>query len=189
MVKVVKKEFKKLYDIACNDWKTKLVAKLADQMFNDSNTLEFEEGFVGDMKKACSADQLKVFKKVFADYIKEESFEDVTDYKEVCKRLAVPVLTEKDFSFLPQDQRGKALAFHKIKNLEKFFNKNWVPNFSDSSEYKYYPYFEKRSGRWVFIGSYGYLYGFSGGVGLYKSKEISDHIGNNFKDIYISLLD
>src|ERR1035437_717439 len=53
-------------------------------------------------------------------------FERVHDYQDVCGELGIKELTTKDFNFLPEEQRKKALAQHQIHNLEKLFNKGWT---------------------------------------------------------------
>ncbi len=112
----------------------------------------------------------------------------VKNYSGLCKEFEIKELKEKDFLFLPKEQRSKALAFHQIKTLEKIFNGDWIPNWSNYSEYKWYPYFNvNSSGGLVFFGSGIYGAGFDERVGFYKSEEISDFIGTHFVDIYEKL--
>lgn len=106
-------------------------------------------------------------------------------YEELGRKRA----TESDFKFLPKEQRAKQVAFSDVKALEEYFNEGWTKNWSNRNEYYYYPYFERSvDGCWAFYGSYGYYCAdCNGPVGFYKSKEVSDHIGKYFKDVYVTL--
>lgn len=184
-VKIKKSEFEKLYKMACTTWVPRLDEKLKPFIFSD--TVEFDEGFMLDMQKACTTEQLVVFKKIFKGFLGEDKL-GVTDYATVCKMLKRKVLTIKDFAFLPENQRKKALHQHMVMNLEDFFNEGWIPDWTNSSERKHYPWFERRTGGWVFFGS-GYFGSYSyGQAGFYKTSEISDHIGKYFLEVYKPLL-
>lgn len=96
-------------------------------------------------------------------------------YEDVCKELNEPI---------------KESPYDKIKQIEKLFCKGWIKDWSDSSQYKYYPYF-------IYSGSIGGLvfhvsyYGadYCGGVvAYYPSREISDFVGKTFVDIYRELM-
>ena len=137
------------------------------------------------MKKACDPNQLKTLRRLFKDHLKEDLF-SIKTYSEVCKNLGIKELTEKDFKQF--DNSRQMLAFHKIKNIEKLFNGDWKPDFSDSSQYKYYPYSEKISGGWRFVVSNYYYYGFCGSCGLFKDKKTSDFVGSTFLDIYLDII-
>ncbi len=62
-IKIKKKEFQKLFNIACATWKPKLEEKLKPFIFEDEIT--FEESFFNDMRGACTEDQLKIFNVIF----------------------------------------------------------------------------------------------------------------------------
>lgn len=184
-ITIKKSEFQELYDLACMGWKNEFKEKFKEQIFSD--TLEFEEEFLIKMNKACNTEQKIVFNKLFKKYLQNNLFE-ITTYKQVCEKLGVKELTLKDFDFLPEEQRNKALTTHKIMNLEKLFNGNWKVNFKDDSQYKWYPYFNYKNGGSVFFDS-GYLIStFRGEAAFYKYKEVSDHVGKHFSDIYKDLI-
>ncbi len=81
----------------------------------------------------------------------------------------------------------KVEAFIAIKNIEKLFCGDWVKDWTNNRQYKYYPYFEKASRGWRFFVS-SYLVGGSyGEVAFYPSAEISDFVGKLFIEYYIIL--
>jgi hypothetical protein len=115
---------------------------------------------------------------------KPEDIFDVTTYSEVCRRLGEKEITLKDFKQFDDILANKLLNFAKIQQLSKYFNQGWIPNWKDSNEYKWYPYFNDSGGGFVFDYSYCHCYAFSGSVAYYKTKEISNHIGKYFPDFY-----
>lgn len=77
-------------------------------------------------------------------------------------------------------------AFRELYNTDPQTSKVWVPDWNNSNEYKYYPYFEFKRG-----------VGFSFGVSLnvcsatsvgsrlvYKTRELSDHAGKALLPYY-----
>lgn len=186
MIKIKKSVFNELFLLSRPTWKTKFTEKFKNQIFSDE--LEFEESFLDEMERACDPNQpkqLETFKRIFKDYIKEDLF-SIKTYSEVCKKLGIKELTEKDFKQF--DNPVQMLAFHKIKNIEKLFNGNWEPDFSCSSQYKYYPYFEKVSSVWQCYSSYCYFTLFFGFSGLYKDSKTAEFVGKTFQEIYIDLI-
>ncbi len=113
----------------------------------------------------------------------------VKNYHDLCIQYKIKELTEKDFTFLPQEQIKKALAQHKIQNICKFFNGSWIPNWSNYNEYKHYPYFSiTSSGGLVFHGcDYG-CSAFGGEPGFYQSYDIAEFCGKTFIDVYKDLM-
>ncbi len=98
--------------------------------------------------------------------------------------MKIKQLTIEDFSFLPEDQRKKTLAFHKIQNIIKLFNEGWKPDFNNANQRKYYPYFVKNASGWVLFSSY-YRSSYSfDEVGFYQDEDTSNHCARLFLPIY-----
>lgn len=105
----------------------------------------------------------------------EEDIFSCKTYTEVSKRL------NKDKENCP---------YKVIKDIEKYFNQGWKPNWKNTKEHKYYPYFSSGSyGGLVFYISSCFISDFSGGVSFYKTKEISDFVGRTFIKEYKNLRD
>jgi len=187
MITIHKKDFKELYDIACKDWQSKFNEILKTKVFSD--TLEFKEDFVLEMKDACTKEQRPVFDKIFKSHLKTDIIDRIKSYKDVCFELGVKELTVSDFSFLPEEQRVSALAYHKIQNITKVFNQGWVPDWNNRNQPKYYPYFEKTNSGWVLISCVGLsCFSLAGAGQHFKSSELALHCGNLFLDIYSDYL-
>jgi len=112
-------------------------------------------------------------------------------YTDICLELGIEELTIDHFHFLPLEQRERMLAYHKICNISKVFNAGWIPNFTDSNEKKYFPYFIKnKDGSWS-VRSYTYCDADCShlGFGLYfKEDKLALKAANLFKEIYIKYL-
>ncbi len=173
-IKIKKLEFKKLYDLACQDWKPKLDEKLKEFIFDEN--IEFEESFVKSMKQACTEDQLKVFKTIFKDYLKKEfDIFEYDTYSKVCKALK---------------EKEQTIPYLRIKQIEKLFNRGWKPNWKDTNEYKYYPYFTVGSGGGLVCNfCYCRFNVYSGEVAFYKDKETAIFVGKTFINEYKSFRD
>lgn len=80
-------------------------------------------------------------------------------------------------------------AYKKLKVVIKALNEGWVPNWSNGSEYKYFPYFEYNSGFGFSDSTVWDGYTDVGSRLVFKSRELSDYAGKQFNDIYNEYLD
>lgn len=112
----------------------------------------------------------------------------IKTYSDVCKELNEKEYSIDDFLFLPEEYRSKMLAKIQIEQIAKLFNGNWIPDYSNNKELKYFPYFIYKAGSgWVYIGSICYSVDTLGSV-VYKSEKISVFIGKQFLYIYREIL-
>ena len=110
----------------------------------------------------------------------------ITSYKEVCKALDEQEYTENDFENTYDCE--KVLAFAQLKQIERLYNGNWIKDWSNKNQYKYYPYFTlNSSGGLVFYISYYCYRTCFGPVGFFKDQKTSDYIGKTFISIYEKL--
>lgn len=114
----------------------------------------------------------------------------ITTIEEVYEELGRKMPTLKDYKFLPEKKQVKALNTQYIEDISELFNEEWVPNFLNPKEYKYYPYFERNTSSWL-VSYCGYrnYYSFMGSGFYYKDSEIALYCGNQFLDIYSKVLD
>lgn len=84
------------------------------------------------------------------------------------------------------NEKRETCPYKVIKQIEKYFNQGWIPNFSNSDQ-KWYPWFFERFDGLIFHCS-SYCHDcFYGLPAHYKTKEISDHIGKYFVKEYENL--
>lgn len=111
-------------------------------------------------------------------------FDNVKEVKDVYDELNENEPTEADFDFLPKEIRKKLLAYTHFKNIERLFNGDWKPNWKNTSEYKYYPWFKNENSGLVFGSSYCDLWGFVGSVAYFKDEQTSNYVGKTFINLY-----
>lgn len=93
---------------------------------------------------------------------------------------------DKQCAGLEQDE----IAYRIIKLLAKSLNEGWEPDWSNSGEYKYYPWFEMRGSSGFLFSGYDY-WATASGVGsrlCFKSRELAEHAGRNFTGVYEELM-
>lgn len=83
-----------------------------------------------------------------------------------------------------------AVAFMKLTIIAKALNEGWQPDWTDSSQYKYYPWFKHKSGFGLSYYDYG-NWNANTGVGsrlCFKSKELAIYAAEQFADLYNDFL-
>ncbi|OFY87870.1 MAG: hypothetical protein A3F72_03080 [Bacteroidetes bacterium RIFCSPLOWO2_12_FULL_35_15] len=84
-----------------------------------------------------------------------------------------------------------AQAFLKISIINRSLNEGWKPDWNNSSEYKYYPWFEaNKSGFGFSYSDYGIWFTHStcGSRLCFKNKELAIYAGTQFIDLYNQFL-
>ena len=119
----------------------------------------------------------------------------VGSYLDACQEIGMKPLTINDFSFLPPRDRESAFAYHQLTIIAVALNEGWEPDWSNNSQYKYYPWFEYKKG--LAGGGSGfsfdvYVYDVStstvGSRLVFKSRELAEYAAKQFEDIYNKFL-
>jgi len=79
-----------------------------------------------------------------------------------------------------------SIALLKLRIICKALNEGWVPDFNNESEYKYYPYFNAKSGFGFSCAYYAYTNADStvGFCLCFKTRELAEYAGRQFESIY-----
>jgi hypothetical protein len=105
--------------------------------------------------------------------------------KTITDVLADNGLTLDQFNSQCQGLTVDEINYRLAKLLTKSLNEGWTPDWNNTSESKYVPWFE--------MGSSGFLFG---GCGIwrsdshvgsrlcFKTRELAEHAGNHFTDVY-----
>lgn len=132
------------------------------------------------------------FKKLLEDLIGKEFFQRnimdrVKTFEDACS-IEEPSANMKillDYNGVDQEMLA-AQAFAKLSHIRKVLNEGWVPDWTNSSEYKYYPWFKHEAGFGLSYGVYAYTNS-STNVGsrlCFKSSELAIYAGKQFSEIY-----
>ena len=94
----------------------------------------------------------------------------VTSYEEACERVGVEPLTEERIKAL--ELRPDEVARKKLEVITAALNEGWSPDWNNTSEYKYYPYFHIEPRK------HGAHAGLSYAHSTYAASHTSAHIGS-----------
>ena len=114
----------------------------------------------------------------------------VKTFEDACKILGVSSKLP-DVSTFPVENQKHFIAQHKIITIIKALNEGWKPNWSNSSEDKYYPYFYQSPSGFGFSGAYCDFWNASTSVGsrlCLKTEKLALYVGKQFEDIYKDII-
>ncbi len=113
----------------------------------------------------------------------------IKDYIDVCEELGEDQLSLDHFSHLPKHMREKSLAYAQLQQIVKLLNDKWKPDWNNTNEYKWYPWFRYNSGLGLAFDGSGCHVGVSvGGVAFFKDEVVSNFVGKTFIYIYEKLI-
>ena len=154
-------------------------------------TLKIDEDKALELYPTASKELKEIFHSTFGeDFFKPKSlFDKIKTYSDVCRELKEEEVTQDSFDcdLFTYKEIAQLIAFAKIKQIAKLFNRSWKVDLTDENQKKWYPYFEIRSSGLGFNGSYYDNWCVDGQVAFYPNQKISDFIGKTFIDIYKDL--
>lgn len=137
---------------------------------------------------------------IFDYFYKEEDYEEITDrvktYEDACKVLGVEPINEQNAK--AQGFRSDEIARRKLETIAAALNEGWKPDWNNTDQYKYYPYFyiqENAKGK----GSAGLSYARTNYAAAYTSATVGSRLcfyasrlaryaSNQFTDLYEQIL-
>ena len=114
-------------------------------------------------------------KEVFSENIKDR----VKTFKDACEITGIDPSTVLDANLSPDE-----VAYRKIKIITQALNEGWKPDWNNSSEYKYYPYFDMRGSFSYHDYDFWYPLSHVGSRLCFKSADLAIYAGQQFTDIY-----
>lgn len=137
---------------------------------------------------------------IFDYFYKEEDYEEITDrvktYEDACKVLGVEPINEQNAK--AQGFRSDEIARRKLETIAAALNEGWKPDWNNTDQYKYYPYFyiqENAKGK----GSAGLscadaayaaslTAAYLGSWLCFYASRLARYAGNQFTDLYEQIL-
>lgn len=137
---------------------------------------------------------------IFDYFYKEEDYEEITDrvktYEDACKVLGVEPINEQNAK--AQGFRSDEIARRKLETIAAALNEGWKPDWNNTDQYKYYPYFyiqENAKGKGSAglsfahsIGTASSAYAFIGSRLCFYALRLARYAGNQFTDLYEQIL-
>lgn len=104
------------------------------------------------------------------------NWQDILDYNNLKEIEVIPWNNPKSKEKISQN------AFAKLQLIKKTFNEDWVADFNNCNQYKYYTWYERIKNNWsVGCVDVCLVYSDSFGFGLFsKNKENENHINKYF---------
>ena len=178
---ITREELKKIHDIACDTWKTKIKDYGSKDPF--SETIKFTEKQINEMIKAFTDVQLPVVKEIFDV---RDSWEDIKTVEDACKHLGEVDNEVRQLRLLqniPNLDR-KVISGQELVVISKALNNGTELDWDDHNEYKYFP--------WWYLGKnfrvngvyYYSNYSHVPARLCVKSIEIGNYSATQFKDIW-----
>lgn len=136
---------------------------------------------------------------IFDYFYKEEDYEEITDrvktYEDACKVLGVEPINEQNAK--AQGFRSDEIARRKLETIAAALNEGWKPDWNNTDQYKYYPYFyiqENANGANAGL-SYAVTYytatdtaAYIGSRLCFYASRLARYAGNQFTDLYEQIL-
>jgi hypothetical protein len=119
--------------------------------------------------------------------VKNFDYKTIKTFTDACKKLGISDKEPECLELLPEFRKS-TIAVYKLFIIHKAINNGWIPNWSNNSEYKYYPWKELASSGFGFSdAAYGYYctYSIVGSRLCTDSSDKALYIGKQFEDLYI----
>lgn len=119
---------------------------------------------------------------------------EIKTWESVCEKLNISPDLLPDVSLLEEKDRKNVIAYYKLTKVAEALNDGWVPDWSNSDEYKYYPYFDMNpegGSGFSFFGTFYTGWFATGVVGsrlCYRTRALAKHAGEVFIDLYRDFL-
>jgi hypothetical protein len=114
----------------------------------------------------------------------------IKTFEQACKKLGLdPKTAIPDMSAAQPKHHAALIATAKLHIIAEALNDGWIPDWSNYSEYKYFPYFEMGGFRFDvsalwFVGAHS-----SGGSRLcYRTRALSDYAAKTFIELYRDMM-
>ena len=122
------------------------------------------------------------FENIVFKEIKKEVTERIKTFSDVCKELGV---SEDLFRPVEGVEDESDAAMRKIKAIAKALNEGWYPDFENSNEAKWMPWFKKSRGKQAlfYVDRYCSCTDVPAPT-LFKSQKLAQHAVDQFMDVY-----
>lgn len=136
--------------------------------------------------KSSSKEEKELLKDIFGDIFPKNVMERIKTIDNVLKENGI---SKKEFDKSCTGLSEDEINYRLLKLIAKALNEGWLPNWKDSDEYKYVPWFKMNdsssASRFSYGGCDGWVTVTNVGSRLcYKSSELAKYAGTQFLEIY-----
>jgi hypothetical protein len=123
-------------------------------------------------------------------------FKDIKTFEDACRERSVDPNALPDVSMLPERHRKSMVAYFKLCIIVEAINDGWEPDYSNTDQFKYFPYFAveadtDRPSGFGFSDANYVSWGARTAVGsrlCFSTREMALYAAEQFKDLYIDYL-
>jgi hypothetical protein len=151
-----------------------------------SRTISLTDDQARKLYSQADAETKKLLESLFPAKLFETKITDrVKSFEDACRELGLNYLCELDRM---KNMSADEIAYVKIKTIVRALNEGWKPDWNNSSEYKYYPWFNMNSSGFRSDG-YDYYDGLSvaGSRLCLRTRDLAIYAAKQFEDIYKAL--
>ena len=149
-------------------------------------TVNIEESTARSMYKTASPEWKLALEETFGkEFFTGKITDRIKTYEDASLELEEQPIVEsifKSLSFTTDE-----INYRKLKTITKALNEGWVPDWTNSNQAKWYPYFRLSSGAFVFDDTYYDYSDAKAGDGsrlCFPSDELATYAGKQFTDTY-----
>jgi len=116
-------------------------------------------------------------------------YTEIKTFEDACKVLNIDASNVlPDFSLFPKEEQGAMQAHAKLILIAKAVKGDWIPDWENSNQCKYFTWFIMGSASGVGFSYYGYAaWSASSDVGsrlCFESREKAIYVGKTFEELY-----
>jgi len=156
--------------------------------------LKVDDNAVKIAYRNTNSEGRKVLKNLFSNQItlSDDITERVKSFEDACIELGIK-MSIPDVDHLPKKHQKAIEAFYKLTIICEALNEDWIADYSDPNQYKYYPWFVSygASAGFGYLNSYYAASATSADVGArlcLKSNALAKYFGTQFIDLWNDLL-
>ena len=113
----------------------------------------------------------------------------IKTFEDACKALGISSDIKIDVSQLSESEQKYFIANYKLMIIARALNAGWIPDWNNSSERKWYPWFRMSGFGFSFSDCDDWRTSTDCGSRLcFKSEKIADYAGKQFESLYRDLL-
>lgn len=151
-------------------------------------TLQIDESTARKNYKSATSEFQAMLRDTFGEaFFSEKITDKVKTFEDACEVLGINANEfemKGAFAFMPDDFLS-IVAYSKLIIIVRALNEGWQPNWDNSNESKYYPWFNMSGSAFSYFDcDYVYSGSYAGSRLVFKSKKLAEYAAKQFVSIY-----
>ena len=148
-------------------------------------TLTVSKSAVLSSYKSAKGEARALLQDLFGKQVYDDITDRVKSFEDACQVLGISTATP-DVSKLPMKHQIAIISNYKLTIIAEAINEGWVPDWNNSNDYKYYPYFKMNNGSGLAFSycAWAHTHSIVGSRLCVSSSEEAEHVGETFLDLW-----